>query len=136
MLKRIAVQGGEKGALRTDRCGACRRFHNLAGFGHTAPNQLKAGVPTTGLRSLAMMHKRIFGPELLIRTPVFLVQYNVWGDHKEGGSYVETELVAVEQERQSFRLWRNGEDGGRCLGRGGISARPATVSRTDLKGDC
>jgi hypothetical protein len=24
--------------------------------------------------------------------PVFLVQYNVWGDHKEGGSYVETEL--------------------------------------------
>jgi hypothetical protein len=49
-----------------------------------------------------MMHKRIFGPELLIRTPVFLVQYNVWGDHKEGGSYVETELVAVEQERQTF----------------------------------
>ena len=62
--------------------------------------------------------------------------HNVWGDHKEGGSYVETELVAVEQERQTFRLWRNGEDGGRRLGRGGISARPATASRTYLKGDC
>ena len=43
MLKRVAVQGGEKGALRTDRRGACRRVHNLAGFGHTAANLLKAG---------------------------------------------------------------------------------------------
>ena len=68
--------------------------------------------------------------------PVFLVQYKGREDHKDGGSYVEAELVAVEQERQTFRLWRNGEDGGLCLGRGGISARPATVSRTDLKGDC
>ena len=35
--------GGEKGALRTDRFGACRPGHNLAGFGHTAANLLKAG---------------------------------------------------------------------------------------------
>ena len=83
-----------------------------------------------------MMHKRIFGPELLIRTPVFLVQYDVWGDHKEGGSHVEAELVALEQERQSFRLWRNGEDGSRCLGRGGISACRAADFRADLKVDC
>ena len=83
-----------------------------------------------------MMHKRIFGPELLIRIPVFLVQYNVWGDYKEGGSYVETELVTVEQERQSFRLWRNGEDVSWCLGRCGISAYPAAAFRADLKGNC
>ena len=59
-----------------------------------------------------------------------------FGDYKEGGSHVEAELVAVEQERQSFRLWRNGEDGGRCLGRGGISACRAAAFRADLKGDC
>ena len=44
MLKMIAVHGGEKDALRTDRRGACRRAHNLAGFAHTAPNQLKGGA--------------------------------------------------------------------------------------------
>ncbi len=27
-----------------------------------------------------MMHKRIFGPELLIRTSVFLVQYTTFGE--------------------------------------------------------
>jgi hypothetical protein len=59
-----------------------------------------------------------------------------FGDYKEGGSHVEAERVAVEQERQSFRLWRNGEDGGRCLGRGGISACRAAAFRADLKGDC
>jgi hypothetical protein len=41
---------------------------------------------------------------------------------------VEAELVVVEQERQSFRLWRNGEDGGRCLGHCRISVRPAAAS--------
>jgi hypothetical protein len=36
-------EGGEKGALRIDRPGACRFGHNLAGFGHTTANLLKAG---------------------------------------------------------------------------------------------
>jgi hypothetical protein len=89
-----------------------------------------------GLRAFAMMHNRIFGPELLIRTPVFLVQYTTFGDHKEGGSHVDAELAAFEQERQSFRLWRNSEDGSWCLGRGGISTCPAAAFRADLKGNC
>ncbi len=49
---------------------------------------------------------------------------------------MEAELEAFEQERQSFRLWRNDEDGSRCLGRGGISACRAAAFRADLKGDC
>jgi hypothetical protein len=48
---------------------------------------------------------------------------------------VEEELVAVEQERQSFRLWGNGEDGGWCFAHCRISVRPAAASGTDLKGD-
>jgi hypothetical protein len=42
MLKRVAVRR-RKGALRTDRPGACRPGHNLIGFGYTAANLLKAG---------------------------------------------------------------------------------------------
>ena len=61
------------------------------------------------------------------------MQYNAEAIEK-GGSHVEAELVAVEQERQSFRLWRNGENGGRCLGRGGISACCAAAFRADLEG--
>jgi hypothetical protein len=53
----------------------------------------------------------------------------------KGGSHVEAELVALEQQKQSFRLWRNGEDGGRCLGSGGISSYRAAAFRADLKGD-
>ncbi len=48
---------------------------------------------------------------------------------------MEAELVALEQERQSFRLWRYGEDGGRCHGRCDISACRAAAFRADLKGD-
>jgi hypothetical protein len=54
----------------------------------------------------------------------------------EGGSRAEAELRAVEQERQNSRLWRNGEDGGRCLGHFGISVCPAAAFRADLKGNC
>jgi hypothetical protein len=54
----------------------------------------------------------------------------------EGGSRAEAELRAVEQERQNSRLWRNGEDGGRCLGHFGISECPAAAFRADLKGNC
>src|SRR5215217_8208905 len=81
------------------------------------------------------MHKRTYGPELLIRTPVFLVQYNVQRPQK-GGSHAEAELVALEWERQNSRLWRNGEDGGRCLGRCRISGCPAGAFRASLKVDC
>src|SRR5215204_6788563 len=81
------------------------------------------------------MHKRTYGPELLIRTPVFLVQHNVRRPQK-GGSHAEAELVALERERQNSRLWRNGEDGGRCLGRCRISGCPAGAFRASLKGDC
>ena len=42
MLKRVAVRR-RKGALRTNRPGACRPGHNLTGFGYTAANLLKAG---------------------------------------------------------------------------------------------
>jgi hypothetical protein len=47
----LPSQGGKKDALRTDRCGTCCPAHNLAGFGRTAANLLKAirgilrGVP-------------------------------------------------------------------------------------------
>ena len=33
----------EEGGLQTDRPGACCPGHNLAGFGRTGPNVLKAG---------------------------------------------------------------------------------------------
>ena len=54
----------------------------------------------------------------------------------EGGSRTEAELRAVEQERQNSRLWRNGEDGDRCLGHFAISVCPAAAFKTDLKGNC
>ena len=44
--------------------------------------------------------------------------------------------MALERERQNSRLWRNGEDGGRCLGRCRISGCPAGAFRASLKGDC
>ncbi len=55
---------------------------------------------------------------------------------EKGGNHVEAKLVALEQQRQSFQLWRNGEDGGRCLGGCDISVCRAAAVRTDLKGNC
>jgi hypothetical protein len=68
----------------------------------------RAGVlASLGLRSFAMMHKRIFGPELLIWTPVFLVQYTTFGETIRKG------------EAMWRRNWWRSNSRGRASGYGG-----------------
>ena len=130
-IKGDPIKGGRNAAREQERCDLRRRWCNRRG----GSPRLRARGHEASERSTRISPLAYPDRSFSLGLRSFSCNTTL-GDHRKGGNHVEAELAAFELERQSFRLWRNGEDGSWCLGRCGISAYPAAAFRADLKGNC